>query len=125
MNIEKLDNILAVVRGGEHLISTPQDAVELIAAARYETGCQALILPKETLSEDFFRLSTGLAGEVLQKFVNYGMRVALVGDFSQYTSKPLRDFIRESNRGNAVLFVRTEEEARERLSAAGARMAEP
>lgn len=125
MNIEKLDNILAVVRGGELLISTPQDAVELIAAARYETGCQALILPKETLSEDFFRLSTGLAGEVLQKFVNYGMRVALVGDFSQYTSKPLRDFIRESNRGNAVLFVRTEEEARERLSAAGARMAEP
>lgn len=125
MNIEKLDNILAVVRGGGLLISTPQDAVELIAAARYETGCQALILPKETLSEDFFRLSTGLAGEVLQKFVNYGMRVALVGDFSQYTSKPLRDFIRESNRGNAVLFVRTEEEARERLSAAGARMAEP
>lgn len=125
MNIEKLDNILAVVRGGELLISTPQDAVELIAAARYETGCQALILPKETLSEDFFRLSTGLAGEVLQKFVNYGMRVALVGDFSQYTSKPLRDFIRESNRGNAVLFVRTEEEARERLSAAGARMVEP
>lgn len=125
MNIEKLDNILAVVRGGELLISTPQDAVELIAAARYETGCQALILPKETLSEDFFRLSTGLAGEVLQKFVNYGMRVALVGDFSQYTSKPLRDFIRESNRGNAVLFVRTEEEARERLSVAGARMAEP
>lgn len=125
MNIEKLDNILAVVRGGGLLISIPQDAVELIAAARYETGCQALILPKETLSEDFFRLSTGLAGEVLQKFVNYGMRVALVGDFSQYTSKPLRDFIRESNRGNAVLFVRTEEEARERLSAAGARMAEP
>lgn len=125
MNIEKLDNILAVVRGGELLISTPQDAVELIAAARYETGCQALILPKEILSEDFFRLSTGLAGEVLQKFVNYGMRVALVGDFSQYTSKPLRDFIRESNRGNAVLFVRTEEEAGERLSVAGARMAEP
>ena len=34
------------------------------------------------LSPDFLRLSTGLAGDVLQKFVNYGLRVAIVGDVS-------------------------------------------
>lgn len=30
----------------------------------------------------FFRLSTGLAGEILQKYVNYAGRVAFFGDFS-------------------------------------------
>lgn len=116
MNIEKLTETTAAVRTETTLISTPQEAVELIASARYETGCQALILPKAALHEDFFRLPTGLAGEVLQKFVNYDMKLAIVGDFSHYTSKPLRDFIRESNRGKTVFFVSTEAEALEKLS---------
>lgn len=114
MNIEKLTSGIAAVRAEEELIHTSQDAMDLIATARYETGCGALILPKAALNEDFFRLSTGLAGEVLQKFVNYGMKVAIVGDFSHYTSKPLKDFLRESNRGSTVLFVQTEEEALEK-----------
>lgn len=114
MNIEKITAAVAAVRTEEILVQTPQDAMDLIASARYETGCEALILPKAALCEDFFRLSTGFAGEVLQKFVNYGMKLAIVGDFSSYTSKPLRDFIRESNRGDAVLFVHTEAEALEK-----------
>ena len=118
MNIEKLTETTAAVRTEETLVSTPQEAMDLIASARYETGCGAMILPKAALHEDFFKLSTGLAGEVLQKFVNYGMRVAIVGDFSHYTSKPLQDFIRESNRGKTVFFVGTEAEAQEKLNAA-------
>ena len=114
--MEKLNETVAAARGEELLVSTAQEAMDLIATARYETGCEALILPKAALAEDFFKLSTGLAGEVLQKFVNYGMRVAIVGDFSRYTSKPLRDFIRESNRGKTVFFVPTEQEALEKLS---------
>ena len=117
MNIEKRTETTAAVRTGETLISTPQEAMDLIASARYETGCRALILPKATLHEDFFHLSTGLAGEVLQKFVNYDMKLAIVGDFSHYTSKPLQDFIRESNRGKTVFFVPTEPEALQKLSA--------
>ena len=118
MNIEKLTETTAAVRTEEILVSTPQEAMDLIASARYETGCQALILPKAALHEDFFRLSTGLAGEVLQKFVNYDMKLAIVGDFSHYTSKPLQDFIRESNRGKTVFFLPTEPAALEKLSAA-------
>lgn len=115
MNFEKLTDTIAALRGWEAPVSQSGEAMDLIASARYETGCEALLLPKEALGEDFFRLSTGLAGEVLQKFVNYGMRVAIVGDFSHYTSKPLQDFIRESNRGKTVLFVPTEAEALEKL----------
>ena len=115
MNFEKLTDTIAILRTWETPVAQSGDAMDLIATARYETGCEALILPKGSLHEDFFRLSTGLAGEVLQKFVNYGMRVAIVGDFSHYTSKPLQDFIRESNRGRTVFFAGTEAEAMEKL----------
>ena len=37
-------------------------------------------------------------------------------DYSGYTSKPLRDFIRESNRGRDVFFPATRQEAILRLA---------
>ena len=110
MNIE-LKNQTAIVREAGVLVTDGSSAMELLATARYETGCSAIVLFKEQLDESFFRLSTGLAGEGLQKFVNYQMRLAIVGDFSHYTSKPLKDFIYESNQGTHVGFWSTEEEA--------------
>lgn len=94
----------AVVREKGVLIDSGSSAVELLATVRYETGCSAVILSKEQLDEAFFRLSTGLAGEVLQKFVNYQMRLGIVGDLSGYTSKLLQDFVRESNEGRQICF---------------------
>ena len=61
---------------------------------------------------------TGLAGEILQKFTNYQIKAAVYGDYSRYTSKPLRDFIFESNRGGQFFFVATREEAIQKLRAA-------
>lgn len=110
MIVEVKDNV-ALVREAGLLIADVQSALDLIATVSYETGCQSMILPKAALAEDFFRLPTGLAGEILQKFVNYRMRLAVVGDFSSYTSKSLKDFIYESNKGNGVFFVAEEEEA--------------
>lgn len=94
----------AVVREKGVLIDSGSSAVELLDTVRYETGCSAVILSKEQLDEAFFRLSTGLAGEVLQKFVNYQMRLGIVGDLSGYTSKLLQDFVRESNEGRQICF---------------------
>jgi len=51
--------------------------------------------------------------------VNYRMKLAIVGDFSRYTSKSLQDFIRESNRGNQVFFTDTVEAALRRLQGEG------
>jgi hypothetical protein len=67
-------------------------------------------VPKECLPEAFFQLNTGFAGEVLQKFTNYRMRIAVTGDFSGYTSKSLRDFMYESNMGRQVFFKASVEE---------------
>ena len=114
MNIEIIQNI-ALVRENGVLIRDGASAMEVLATVRYETGCSSLILQKEQLDESFFRLSTGLAGEVLQKFVNYQMRLAIVGDFTAYTSKPLKDFIYESNQGRQVGFWPSEERALEWL----------
>ena len=101
MNIKTMEQT-AVITSNEVLITDGQSAMDLLATVRYETGCSALLLPKQTISEDFFHLSTGLAGEVLQKFVNYQMKLAIVGDFSAYPSQNLKDFIYESNHGNTV-----------------------
>ena len=109
-----------MVREPRVLITDGPSAMDLLATARYETGCSALVLHKEQLDESFFRLSTGLAGEVLQKFVNYQMKLAIVGDFSGYTSKPLRDFIRESNEGRQICFQPDEGAALAWLERAGA-----
>lgn len=97
-------------------MSDAQSALELLMTAKYELGTKDIAIAKELINPDFFILSTGLAGEILQKYVNYGGRIAIYGDYSGYTSKPLRDFIYESNQGRDVFFVATEEEAVDRLA---------
>ena len=57
----------------------------------------------------------GIAGEVVQKLVNYRRRVAVVGNFSGIDSKSLRDFIYESNRRGNMIFVASFEEAKAKL----------
>lgn len=79
--------------------------------ALYDVGTKNIVIDKRLIKEDFFILSSGFAGEILQKYVNYGGRIAIYGDYSHYTSKPLHDFIYESNKGHDVFFVATEDEA--------------
>jgi hypothetical protein len=106
---------IAELRSGGVLIGRAQDALDVMAdlGAR---GIRELILHKENLSADFFRLRTGIAGEILQKFSNYGVRAAIVGDFERHPSESLEAFIRESNRGGALFFVSTVEAALARLA---------
>lgn len=117
MEIKNVNNrVIAVLTATQPLIYDVASALDLIATVAYETGANRIALPKAALAEDFFVLSTGLAGEILQKFVNYQTKIAIFGDFSSYTSKPLKDFIYESNRGQSVFFVADAAAAVERLS---------
>jgi hypothetical protein len=86
-------------------VAEPQDALDLIGAAF--TRADVVALPAGRLDERFFRLRTGLAGEIMQKFVNYRIRLAIVGDISAYVaaSDALRDLVTESNRGRQIWFV--------------------
>ncbi|HEX4709956.1 DUF4180 domain-containing protein [Phenylobacterium sp.] len=73
----------------------------------FGAGARLVVIPLCRLGPDFPRLSSGVAGAVLQKLVNYRFRIALLGDVSaaEAASAPLRDFVRESNRGTTVWFV--------------------
>ena len=107
---------IAYVTSSEKLITDVQSAIDLMATVRYEVDCHRIIVNKSEVSEDFFELKTRLAGEVLQKFINYQTKIAIIGDFSGYTSKSLKDFIYESNNGNDIFFVPDESQAIEQLS---------
>lgn len=97
------------------IVNSADDGVDLIGNVYYQ-GFDKIILHSGNLSADFFDLTTGIAGEILQKFSNYRVRLAIIGDFSTYTSKSLQDFIRESNRGKSVNFLSSKDEAISRLS---------
>lgn len=109
------EKAVSVVTGKGVLVASAQDMLDMIATIRYQDGCDRILLKKDNIAEDFFDLRTGLAGEVLQKVVNYNAALAIVGDFSGYTSKALQDFIYESNKGTRVFFVRDETAAIEKL----------
>jgi hypothetical protein len=96
------------------LITGAGDMLDILAEAGYH-DCDRLIVHEKSLHRDFFDLKTGLAGKILQKFSNYRVRLAIIGDFAEIKSKSLRDFIRESNRGRTVNFVNSVEEAVGRL----------
>ena len=114
--IEKNGILCAIVDSDEPLITDAQSALDVLMTAKYDAGTKNIVISKELIVEDFFILSTGLAGEILQKYINYGGRIAIYGDYSHYTSKPLHDFIYESNKGKDVFFVGTQEEAIDRLT---------
>lgn len=119
MNIEYLkDNgiEIAVVSGDDVVITDTQSALDLAMTVKYETKAARFVIDKNMICEDFFVLSTGMAGEILQKFMNYQVKMAVYGDYSHYTSKPLKDFIYESNHGKDFFFVSTKEEAIQKLA---------
>ena len=109
MDIKKITangNEIAIVNSDEVCISDVQSALDFMMSVNYETGSHSIILNKDALTPDFFVLSTRIAGEILQKFINYQFKFAIVGDFSGYTSKKGRD----------IFFVSSEEDAIEKLS---------
>ncbi|KAB3531616.1 DUF4180 domain-containing protein [Alkaliphilus pronyensis] len=118
MKIKKITangNEIAIVSSDEILISDVQSALDFMMSVNYETGSHSIVINKEAITPDFFVLSTRLAGEILQKFITYQFKFAIVGDFSGYTSKPLKDFIYESNKGRDIFFLSSEEDAIEKL----------
>ena len=95
---------VAEIQAEELVLTSVEDGLSLLGDLYYQ-GFDKIILHEENIVPEFFDLNTKLAGEVLQKFVQYRMPLAVVGDFSKCTSKSLRDFIYECNQGRQVNFV--------------------
>ncbi len=106
---------IAEILSDQILIRDVQDALDLMAEVRY-LDSDRLILQASHLDPLFFDLKTRLAGDILQKFSNYRMYLAIVGDFSDLTSGSLKDFISESNKFGRINFVGTVDEAKASLA---------
>ena len=107
---------VAVCASDDVVLADGQSALEFAANIFYGYSSQNIAINKAAVTEEFFNLSTGIAGEIAQKFANYRYRVAIIGDFSGYSSKSLRDYIYECNNGNCLFFVSGEAEALEKLA---------
>lgn len=97
------------------LINNAEDGLDLLGNLYYQEADGVIIYAKN-ITPEFFDLKNGIAGEILQKFSNYRMRLAIVGDFSTYTGKSINDFIYESNKGRQINFVNSLPEALQALS---------
>lgn len=110
MNIKENINVVKI-EDEKILIFDEQSALDVFMSLAYETGENRFIISKENIIEDFFDLRTKIAGGILQKIINYRMKLAIIGDFSKYKSKSLRDFIYECNSGRDIFFVENESDA--------------
>ncbi|MDO6391509.1 DUF4180 domain-containing protein [Pontibacter sp. BT731] len=109
------DTEIAEVISEDTIINSIEDGLDLLGNLYYQ-GYDRIILHEKNITPAFFELKNGMAGEILQKFSNYRVRLAIVGDFSRYTRKSMQDFMYESNKGSQVNFVSSLEEGLIRLS---------
>lgn len=92
---------LVEIVSGKVLVRTTQDALDLMG----EVGFFNMVLYDHNFEPEFFDLSSGKLGQILQIFTNYRVKVAIVGNFKKYPSKVLGQFIFESNKVGNYLFV--------------------
>ncbi|KPU43564.1 transcriptional regulator PadR-like family protein [Oxobacter pfennigii] len=91
-------------------IQSEQNALDLISAC-LENQTDMVLIHGDVLSDDFFKLKTGLAGSVLQKFSNYFVRAAVVMTDDQRIKGKFKDFLAESNKGNSFRVFSSKEQA--------------
>ncbi|QNN42255.1 DUF4180 domain-containing protein [Pedobacter roseus] len=110
IEMHTINNInIAEVISEEIIINDAVDGLDLLGNLYYQ-GFDKIIIHKQNIIPDFFDLKNGIAGEILQKFSNYRVSLAIVGDFSA-PSKSLKDFIYESNKGKHINFLPSTAEA--------------
>lgn len=106
---------IAEISAEGFIIEKEEDGLDLLGTVYYQ-GFDRIIIHEKNLTPAFFDLKNRMAGEVLQKFSNYRLRLAIVGDFSAYTGKSITDFMYESNNGKLINFLGSVEEALNKLA---------
>ena len=109
------DTKAAEVISDRIIINSIEDGLNLLGDLYYQ-GFDKIIVHEKNITPAFFNLNTGIAGEILQKFSNYRVRLAIIGDFTKYNSESINDFIYESNKGRQIIFVTSVTEALKILS---------
>lgn len=109
-------NKIAEVIADQVLITNAEDSLQILVDLYYQ-DFDKIILHEKNISADFFDLKSKLAGEILQKFSNFRVRLAIVGDFSKYPGQSIKDFIFESNKDRQINFMTSLADAKNKLFA--------
>lgn len=109
------DHKIAEVISDDVLINNPEEGLQLLVDLYYQ-DFDKIIIREKNIIPAFFDLKTGIAGEILQKFSNYRVRLVIVGEFIQYPGQSIKDFIFESNKGKQINFLDSVELGVEKLS---------
>src|SRR5690554_7474857 len=73
------DTEVAEIISEEIIIHNVDDALNLLGNVYFQ-GFDKMIIHQRNLTADFFDLKNKMAGEILQKFSNYRIRLAIVGE---------------------------------------------
>jgi hypothetical protein len=115
IEIHKTNGVeIAEIIADELVITSTEDGSDL-AGSVYFQGYNKVIIYEKNIIPAFFDLKTGIAGEVLQKFSNFRIRLAVVGNWSLHTNVRIQEFISEINKFGHINFTETKEEAVRRL----------
>jgi PadR family transcriptional regulator AphA len=91
-------------------VNAPADPLSAVRGC-IEQGARTLLFDAGALPAAFFDLRTGVAGEVAQKLVNYGLRMAaVVPDLAAHGPR-FQEFAAEANRGARFRFFASRPEA--------------
>lgn len=109
--------VLTLVAEGP-AIAGESDALDVIGDA-FGHEAAVVTVPVTRLAPEFFELRTGVAGAVVQKFVDYRVRLVIVGDLPARVAGagPVADWVREANAGRDLWFVADGAELDDRLAA--------
>ncbi len=109
------DSEVAVIESSDVIVKDASSVADLMAQVRDDGDFDKLLIRKEYIDDNFFDFKTRIAGKVLQRFMRYHVRIAIVGDFDNCPTKGLKGFIRECNRGERFFFLEDEKSALDTL----------
>lgn len=108
--IEKNQKKYIEFASGKTPLRSEQDAVEMISLC-YEYDTWLFMIHDAILPDDFFKLKTGLAGHILQKFANYRVKVAVILSDAQRIQGKFKELVAETNKGNDFRVFNSTDEA--------------
>ncbi|WP_433044378.1 DUF4180 domain-containing protein [Dactylosporangium sp. CS-033363] len=117
--VEEIGGVRALVLAGDGPRYGAELAATDLVGDAFGHDVDLVVVPAGRLADDFWVLRTGVAGEILQKLVNYRLRLAVLGDIAAQVaaSDALRDLVRESNRGRHAWFLADRAALADRLAA--------
>lgn len=99
--------VIVASESGIH-IGSVADISDAISAC---FGKKGLILTEDDLSAEFFDLSSRLAGELFQKFVNYNTRLAIIVPDAGRHGERFSELAYEHRSHNMIRFFASRDEA--------------